>query len=124
MAELKFTNVLIGSEQPERLGEFYTGVFDRPADMKEGGFFTWQFGASGLSVGEHSEVKGRAAEPQRVILNLEAQDVQKEFDRIKAAGATVVKEPYELQGMWIGTLADPDGNYFQLMSPWEGEPAS
>lgn len=31
----------------------------------------------------------------------------------------VVKEPYELQGMWIATFADPDGNYFQLMSPWE-----
>jgi predicted lactoylglutathione lyase len=21
--------------------------------------------------------------------------------------------------MWIATFADPDGNYFQLMSPWE-----
>jgi predicted enzyme related to lactoylglutathione lyase len=31
----------------------------------------------------------------------------------------VVKEPYELQGMWIATFADPDGNYFQLTSPWE-----
>ncbi len=39
---------------------------------------------------------------------------------MKAAGAVVIKEPYEMQGMWIATLADPDGNYFQLMSPWEG----
>jgi predicted enzyme related to lactoylglutathione lyase len=36
----------------------------------------------------------------------------------------VVKEPYELQGMWIATFADPDGNYFQLMSPWEEGMAS
>ena len=41
-----------------------------------------------------------------------------EFERIKAAGAEVVKEPYEIEGMWIATFADPDGNYFQLMSPW------
>ena len=120
MAELKFNNVMIGSEQPETLGEFYAGVFDRPADMKEGGWYGWQFGGVFLSVGQHSEVKGKASEPQRVILNIEAKEVRAEFDRIKATGATVVKEPYELEGMQIATFADPDGNYFQLMSPWEG----
>ena len=44
-----------------------------------------------------------------------------EFERIKAAGATVIKEPYEMGDAWIATLADPDGNYFQLMSPWESK---
>ena len=34
-------------------------------------------------------------------------------------------EPYalEMEGMpttWIATLEDPDGNYFQLMTPFEG----
>jgi hypothetical protein len=62
-------------------------------------------------------VKAQAAEPQRLILNLQAKDVKAEFERIKATGATVVKEPYERRGMWIATFADPDGNYFQLMSP-------
>jgi predicted enzyme related to lactoylglutathione lyase len=124
VAGLIFNSVMIGSEHPETLGEFYAGVFDRPADMKEGGWYGWQFGDAWLSIGEHSEVKGKAAEPQRVILNLETKEVQAEFDRIKAAGATVVKGPYELQGAWIATFADPDGNYFQLMSPWEGATAS
>jgi predicted enzyme related to lactoylglutathione lyase len=124
MADVKFNSVMIGSHQPDTLGEFYARVFDRPADMHEDTMYGWGFGGAYLSIIEHSEVKGRASEPQRVILNVEAQDVQKEFDRIKAAGATVVKDPYELQGVWIATLADPDGNYFQLMSPWEGEPAS
>jgi predicted enzyme related to lactoylglutathione lyase len=124
MAELNLNQVMIGSEHPETLGEFYAGVFDRPADMKEGGMYGWRFGATFLSIIEHSDVKGKAAEPQRVILNLETKEVQAEFDRIQATGATVVKEPYELQGMWIATFADPDGNYFQLMSPWEGEATS
>ena len=121
MAELKLSNIMIGSEQPDRLGEFYTGVFDRASDMKEEGWYGWQVGAMWLSIGEHSEVHGKAVEPQRVILNLETPDVQAEFERIKGIGATVVKEPYELQGMWIATFADPDGNYFQLMTPWEGQ---
>jgi predicted enzyme related to lactoylglutathione lyase len=124
MAELTFNNVMIGSEQPDTLGEFYAGVFDRPADMKEGGWYGWQFGEAFLSVGEHSEVKSQAKEPQRIILNLTTREVQAEFNRIKATGAKVVKEPYEVEGMWIATFADPDGNYFQLMSPWEGDATS
>ena len=124
MTDLKFPGVMIGSAQPDVLGDFYTQVFDRAPDMKEGGWYGWHIGAAWLSIGEHSEVKGQAAEPQRVILNLETKEVQAEFDRIRAAGATVVKEPYELQGMWIATFADPDGNYFQLMSPWEGAATS
>jgi predicted enzyme related to lactoylglutathione lyase len=124
MADLNFNNVMIGSEQPEVLGEFYTRVMDRPSDMKEEGWYGWQLGAAWLSIGQHSEVKGQAKEPQRVILNFESKDVKGEFERIKSSGATVVKDPYEIQGMWIATFQDPDGNYFQLMSPWEEGSAS
>ena len=124
MAELSFNHVMIGTSQPEVLGEFYGRVFDRAPDMKDEGGYSWRVGAAFLSVGEHSEVKGEAAEPQRVILNLETSEVKEEFERIKALGATVVKEPYEMMEMWIATFADPDGNYFQLMSPWTAETAS
>ena len=47
--------------------------------------------------------------------------MKEEYARMVKAGAKVIKEPYEMGGMWIATLADPDGNYFQLMSPWEGK---
>ena len=43
-----------------------------------------------------------------------------EFERFKAAGATVIREPYtpgEGPDGVIATFADPDGNYFQLLSP-------
>ncbi len=123
MGDLNFNNVMIGSAQPEVMGEFYTKVLDRPSDMKEEGWYGWHLGAAWLSIGGHSDVKGQAAEPQRVILNFETKEVKEESERIKGAGATVVKEPYEIQGMWIATFADPDGNYFQLMSPWEEGPA-
>jgi predicted enzyme related to lactoylglutathione lyase len=53
------------------------------------------------------------------MFNFETKQVKEEFERMKALGAVVIKEPYELQGMWIATLADPDGNYFQLMTPMD-----
>ena len=124
MAKLRFKGVMIGSERPETLGTFYAGVFDRPAHAKEGAWYGWQFGQLWFSIEKHSKVTGQASEPQRAILNLETEDVQGEFDRIKAAGATVVREPYGVQGMWIATFADPDGNYFQLVSPYDETAAS
>lgn len=116
---LNLNSIMVGTSQPKVLGEFYEKVFGKKPDMQEGNWYGWQIGSTFFSVGEHSEVKGNSKEPQRVILNLETAEVKEEFERIKETGATVVKEPYEMQGMWIATLADPDGNYFQLMSPWE-----
>lgn len=56
------------------------------------------------------------------MFNLETEDVEKEFKRIKEAGAKVIQEPYhpgEADSMMIATFADPDGNYFQLMTPMD-----
>lgn len=119
---LNFSSVMIGTMQPKVLAQFYEKVFERKADWTDGNWYGWQIGNTHLTIGEHSEVKGKAKEPQRIILNLETDQVEKEFERIKKTGAKVIKEPYnpgEAEGMLIATFADPDGNYFQLMTPWE-----
>jgi len=54
------------------------------------------------------------------MFNFETSEVKTEFERMKGLGAKVIAEPYQMgdgRGHWIATLADPDGNYFQLMSP-------
>lgn len=115
---LHLNSIMIGTHRPEVLAVFYEKLFGRPADMQEGGWFGWETGSIFFSIGAHSEVHGKAKQPQRIILNFETKKVKEEFERIKSFGAVVVKEPYEMQGAWIATLADPDGNYFQLMTPW------
>ena len=50
-----------------------------------------------------------------------------DFDRMKAAGAIVIAEPYSMEeepGSSIATFADPDGNYFQVMTPMEAPVAT
>ncbi len=116
---LNFNSVMLGSNQPGALGAFYEKVFARPADMHEEDWYMWQVGSCSLSIGEHSEVKGQAKEPSRIILNLETKAVKEEFDRLKNLNVTVIKEPYEMGGGWVATLADPDGNFIQLVTPWE-----
>jgi predicted enzyme related to lactoylglutathione lyase len=116
---LNLNSIMIGTSQPGVLGEFYEKVFGRPADMNEDGEYMWQAGNCLIGIGEHSEVKGKAKEPARIILNLETKAVKEEFERLKNMNVTVIKEPYEMGGGWIATLADPDGNFVQLMTPWE-----
>jgi predicted enzyme related to lactoylglutathione lyase len=110
---------MIGTKQSKTLSAFYEKVLGKPADMvdNDNGFFGWQVGSAFISVLEHSEMGGNTKDPGRVILNFETAQVKEEFERIKAIGATVIKEPYEMGQGWIATLSDPDGNYFQLMTP-------
>lgn len=116
---LNLNSIMIGTAQPQVLAQFYEKVFGRPADMNDGGYYGWQAGNCFLTLGEHSEVHGQAKEPARMILNFETTAVQAEFERLKQQGVTVIKELYEMGGGWIATLADPDGNYIQLMTPFE-----
>ena len=54
-----------------------------------------------------------------LILNFETNEVETELTRLKGLGAVVIKAPYSMGEAKIATLADPDGNYLQLMTPWE-----
>jgi predicted enzyme related to lactoylglutathione lyase len=117
---MNLNSILIGSEDPLRLAAYYSKLFGEPG-WNEGGYVGWQIGDGAVTVGPHDQVRGENAEPGRMIWNVETADVKAEFDRLVAAGATVVAEPYTAGGgdmeAWICTFADPDGNYFQLMSP-------
>ena len=116
---MNFSGILIGSEDPGRLADYYTRLFGQPMfDMQ--GFVGWQIGSGFVTVGPHSEVAGKNAHPGRLIWNIESADVRGDFQRFADAGAIVVREPYgfeEEPNALIATLADPDDNYFQLMTP-------
>ena len=116
---MNLNSVAIGSENPKRRRLLHEGV-RRPA-WSDGGFTVWQLGTGGVMVGPHDQVHGANTEPGRVMWNIETPDVQGEFERMVAAGATVVQEPYQPDAasseMSLCTFSDPDGNYFQLASP-------
>jgi len=121
---MNFNSILIGSEHPERLKEYYAKLFGKPT-FDDGSYFGWQLGTGFLNIGPHDQVHGPNREPGRILWNIESADVRGDFAKLKAAGATVVQEPYdpaentENSGMLITTFSDPDNNYFQLMSPMD-----
>lgn len=116
---MNLNSILIGSEDPQRLADYYTRLFGEPT-WAEGGYTGWQIGTGGFMVGSHDEVTGKNAHPGRLIWNIESPDVAGDFERFEAAGATVIRPPYRpddaSEGL-IATFADPDDNLFQLISP-------
>ena len=116
---MNFNSILIGSEDPARLVAYYTRLFGEPT-WDGGGYTVWMIGSGAVTIGPHDQVKGKNPFPGRIIWNIESSDVQADFERFKAAGATVIQEPYSYEsepGSSIATFADPDDNYFQLTSP-------
>lgn len=116
---LNLNSIMLGTKQPKVLAAFYEKVLGKPAEMVDEnyGFYGWKVGAVYLSVLDHSEMVGRTKDPGRIMFNFETPQVKEEYERIMASGAVVIKEPYEMEGGWIATLADPDGNVFQLVTP-------
>lgn len=118
---LSLNSVMISTKQSKVLTAFYEKVIGKPPDLvdNENGFYGWQLGNSYMGILEHSEMGGNTKDPGRIMLNFETTQVKQEFERIKAFGAQVVRAPYQLDNDWIATLADPDGNYFQLITPMQ-----
>jgi predicted enzyme related to lactoylglutathione lyase len=121
---LNFNSILLFSENPMKLKEFYRKIFRKKPDWSEGGYYGFMAGKGFITIGPHGKVRGKSRNPERIMFNLETKDVKREFGRIKKIGAAVIAEPYhpmEAPEMMIATFADPDNNYFQLVTPWENE---
>ena len=104
----------INSEQPEALREWYADVLELTPAAFPGGAF--DVGGAQLIFDGHSEVHGKAAEPQRVLINFFVDDLAAERERLLAKGVEFIREPErEEWGGLITTFLDPDGNYLQFI---------
>jgi predicted enzyme related to lactoylglutathione lyase len=120
---LNLNSLLLFSEAPKKLVDFDRQVLAREPKWQEGEYSGFEAGSCALVIGPHSKVHGQNKNPERIMLDFETSDVKGEFERVKGVGAKVIAEPYPMgddQDFLIATLADPDGNYFQLVSPMKG----
>lgn len=120
MIMLTLNSLLVFSENPKRLSEFYEKIFESKPGWENGGYTGFQVGSVQIMFGPHDKVHGESKNPERIIINFETEDVEKEFERIKKLGAKVIAKPYhpgEEKDMVLATFADIDGNFFQLATP-------
>jgi predicted enzyme related to lactoylglutathione lyase len=121
---MKVTSIILNvtSADPARLGTFYRDVVGLPPNPQIGEF-AFDCAGTGLIIDGHSETKGPAKEPQRVLIDFFVDDLAAEQKRLETAGVKFIRTAgREEWGGVISTFADPDGNYCQLIEykPPEG----
>jgi predicted enzyme related to lactoylglutathione lyase len=116
---LNLNSILVGTQRLEDLAAFYEQMIGSPTDMGdfEQCLQGCQVGSAHFSVLAHSSVQGATKDPGRIGFTFETPQVKEEFARVEGFGAQVIRKPYAIGEGWIATFADPDGNYFQLITP-------
>ena len=107
--------VSVNSEQPERLTDFYRNAVGLKPGPIPGALMAGSSPFFALIIGDHSELKGPAKEPQRVMLNFFLRDLASEEARLKGLGVKFIKNATKQPGATVATFLDPDGNYCQLL---------
>ena len=116
-------SIMIGSQSAKKLANFYkdkVGLkFGMVAQMGDKGEELYELKVGkgpNIYIMDHSKVKGTNKNPDRIILNLEVDDIEKEVARMKKAKVRPIKDTYHVEGYcWISTFKDVDGNYFQFV---------
>ena len=106
-------SVLIWSEDVKRLLPFYRDILGLSALIETEAFAV--FPEVLLRIGTHSEVRGRARDPDRVMVNFRVEDCQAEYERLSGQGVEFVRPPSPDAIHMVATFLDPDGNLLQLM---------
>jgi predicted enzyme related to lactoylglutathione lyase len=115
--QVETTVIGINSTNPQRLYEWYRDTLGLPVvEGEDMGPTALNAGGTVISFGEHSEIAGTAKEPARYLNSLFVADIDKEQERLVAAGARCIRDRgTEFWGGIISTFVDPDGNYIQLI---------
>jgi uncharacterized glyoxalase superfamily protein PhnB len=110
-------SLLIGSSNVDQMKDWYRNAFN----AKENSMGAFELGPVQLFIEAHSEVSGPTKEPARVLINLDVDDARSLESRLKQQGVKWVRPVEQEQFGLIGTLADPDGNYVQIIQ-WGATP--
>lgn len=129
----KKTYILIWSENPDKLKDFYKDVLElelnEKVDIPEKDGIPSDYGyefiltekGDKVWIGKHPDVKGQSKEPVRIMHNLYTDDVQKWYEKVKEAGCNILCEPIKTPFFsadlpwYVSTFQDPEGNAWQFM---------
>ena len=120
-------SILIGSENATELAKFYRETIGLKQTMEfemgeqgEAKGYAFEMAGSSIYINDHSDIKGKAVQPQRIIINLEVDNIEAEFNRLVEKGVNKIQDIYHVEDYGtIATFEDPDGNYFQLVQVQE-----
>lgn len=137
----KGTRILLWSQNPDKLMEFYRDILgleleDKTDIPEKDGiaadygymFFLTEDKKDKVWIGKHSDVIGYSKEPLRIMHNLYTDEVQKWYEQVKKASESEeyssvkilcepTKTPFYSEDLpwYVCTFSDPEGNTWQFM---------
>lgn len=115
-------SLILFSENAKKLAKFYKEkvglkiTFEAMMDEKDDMYEFKMKSGSPLYIIHHSKVKGKNQKPERMLFNLEVDDIEKEVDRLDKAKVKKTQDIYHVENYgYIATFEDIDGNYFQFV---------
>ena len=112
----RVNGVIIWTHDLDRLTKFYTEMMGLTPHSIRPDFVNFEWGDMRFSIGSHNEINGQAADPYRIMVNFDVQDIQKIHQSLADKGVEFIRPPeQEHWGGWVATLLDPDGNMLQLL---------
>ena len=111
-----FAGASIWSEDLNKLLPFYRDVLGLKVAMESPNYVILGDNMNGpsLALATHSDVHGNNADPARHMVAFATNDIQTDWQRLKAAGVEFVQAPNAEDELVIATLKDPEGNLVQL----------
>ncbi|WP_340538864.1 VOC family protein [Nocardioides sp. GXZ039] len=109
--------MLLSSDQPERLAEWYATAFESEVQTTPGepGYRVVELDGFYLMFDQRDDVSGANPGGARAILNVEVDDPTATAARLDGLGARWVSPLEDRDGSCFGTLQDPDGNWLQIL---------
>jgi predicted enzyme related to lactoylglutathione lyase len=119
----KISTILIWSENYKRLANWYQNTFDLKVNETltypddTGVLFEFPDGGPWLWIGQHSEVKGKNADPSRIMFNISVDSVSDAYEYLQKKNVSFLAKPFLSPSgqSWFATFYDLDGNLVQVI---------
>ncbi|MDP9443229.1 MAG: VOC family protein [Actinomycetota bacterium] len=108
-------SILLASTDPQRLRDWYAAALEPDVDNDQEGYRVLGFGGFYVMIDTRDDIGPANPEPGRIILNFHVRDAQAVVDRLEQLGATWIAKLDDRDGSRFATVADPDGNYVQVI---------
>ena len=112
-------SLLIGSSQADEMKRFYRHAFG----WEENEMGAFVVGGLQIFFESHSEISGSTKEAARVIINLNVTGCREIEAHLKNLDVRWIRPVEQMPFGLIGTIADPDGNYIQIIE-WGATPTT
>ncbi|MBY6368689.1 VOC family protein [Rhodococcoides corynebacterioides] len=115
MATATVNSMLLSSENPDALAEWYGAVFNAPVYREMSPYAVVDLDGFFVMFDRRDDVTGPNRDGARAILNVEPDDPAAVAARIDELGGTWVSPLENRDGHLFATAQDPDGNWIQLI---------